>query len=119
MRTMFSCLSIISFSRNFRVFCVSTNVRKFKSYEDRLTDIRDNTRIICKFLFSHSRKSGLSSEVCAVRTPVDKQDEGQKLAKYYSGPFIVTDLLPYNRVQMKNLQTEVMYPHPLHISRPR
>ena len=52
-----------------------------------------------------------------LRTPVDKQDEGRKLAKYYSGPFIVTDLLPYNRLQMKNLQTDVMYPHPIHISR--
>ena len=66
MKTMFSCLSII-FSRNFRIFCVSTNVRKFKSYEDRWTDIRGNTRIMCEFLFSHSRKSGLSAEVCAVR----------------------------------------------------
>ena len=50
-------------------------------------------------------------------TPVDKEDEGRKLAKYYSGPFIVTDLLPYNRVQMKNLQTTVRYPHTIHISR--
>ena len=59
-------LEYFCFSRNFRVFCLSTNVRKFKSYKDRLTDIRDNTRIMCEFLFSHSRKRGLSSEVCVV-----------------------------------------------------
>jgi len=41
------------------------------------------------------------------------------LAKFYSGPFIVTDLLPYNKVQMKNLQTDTLYPHPIHFSRLR
>ena len=51
-----------------------------------------------------------------IRTPVDKDDEGRKLARYFSGPFIITNLLPFKRVQIKNLQDDKLYPHPIHIS---
>ena len=52
-----------------------------------------------------------------IRTPVDKNDEGRKLASYYTGPFLITNLLPFNRVEMKNIQTDTQYHHPLHTSR--
>jgi len=85
-------------------------------------DVRHNQTVTnqrMKSYFDRHRKDSKIriGDFVYLRTPVDKEDEGRKLAKFYSGPFIVTDLLPYNRVQMKNLQTDTLYPHPIHFSR--
>ena len=52
-----------------------------------------------------------------LKTPVAKGDISRKLAPFFQGPFIITDLLPWNRVAMKNLHTDKPYSHPMHISR--
>ena len=52
-----------------------------------------------------------------VRSPVTDADIGKKFSPYFSGPYAVTETLPYSRVNLRHLHTNTPYPHPVHLSR--
>ena len=52
-----------------------------------------------------------------LKVPIIHGEHNRKLTRYFRGPYIICDVLPRDKVTMKNLQTNVMYKEPIHVSR--
>ena len=72
-----------------------------------------------KFYYDRSRRPHriIPGSICYLKTPTVQGEHGTKFTPYYSEPMIYVEVLPRDKVTLRDLQTNKMYKNPVHVSR--